>query len=274
MKRIKFGNYPQSCVKDCECLNEYLAKKMIGKRVDELFTAFPYYINGKKESFMYYYDFEYENLYYRCVYLFKFRPHHIGEEYPDFNTKEIEGNLVSLEGLVLNKFYYFKFEPVCWEFDENNPKLFRSVKVLDSQNYSYFTEDIDKIFDYDNSYIRAWLNDSFIRTAFSNEEEKKLKSIYKSDKVSLLEDNKFKNNSKKLTDYARFMGAYYASAFRSYVGKSNWITRYVVDVRNRSDSVWNIFLEEYNYRGQSVFCYYSQLLKTDNGIVPCVNMTI
>ena len=71
------------------------------------------------------------------------------------------------ENAKINKTYYFKVEPIKWEiiYDTNdNHYTVLSEKVLDSKMF-----DVSSI-NYEQSYLRKFLNNEFLNIAFSNEQ--------------------------------------------------------------------------------------------------------
>ena len=67
---------------------------------------------------------------------------------------------------------YFKYEPIKWRVlqSENGEAFLLSDVILDNQVYNADFEDIT----WEESSLRAWLNEKFINRAFSDEEKEKI----------------------------------------------------------------------------------------------------
>lgn len=172
-----FGSYPQSEIKDTAITDE----------LDELapdwdsWTSYGYYsgTNGRKGTmvqgdWMRYTDVTYNGEKYRGVKFIKYRPNTTVDE--EYSRQDNNGYSIDIV-------YWFKFEPLKWRVLDKDAGLVMTEALIDSQPYNntiYFTNDPKYWNDadckiYANNYvassIRAWLNDDFYNTAFSEDEK-------------------------------------------------------------------------------------------------------
>lgn len=96
------------------------------------------------------------------------------------------------EGYELNKVYYFRYDPVIWRMLDPGTGLAICESVIDSQVFNktfYYGEKLDfsafsdpecthGYYEYENSYLRGWLNDIFYNTAFSSADRKQIGTIH------------------------------------------------------------------------------------------------
>lgn len=170
---ILFGRYPQSEVTDDDL------KATLNAQIGE-WIPYSYHIEGSICDYMYYQDVIVAGQTYRGVYFTDYRPYltkcaaNTGNSYQDDN------------GYTTDTVYWFHFEPIKWRIlsEEDGTAFVFCESILDSQYYqdSYLsTEDIkiyynnapgvpDKVYavNYEYSVIRAWLNEVFYETAFSD----------------------------------------------------------------------------------------------------------
>lgn len=174
-----FGSYPQSKVEDTAITAELdkLAPDW------ENWTSYGYYSGTDRMGtmvqgdWMRYTDVAFNGEKYRGV---KFT------QYRSTRTIRTSGESYSRQdenGYFINNAYWFKFEPLKWRILDKDAGLVMSETLIDSQPYNntiyYITDaiywnDADcKIYanNYAASSIRAWLNDDFYNTAFSEDEK-------------------------------------------------------------------------------------------------------
>ncbi len=114
--------------------------------------------------------------------------------YPQTLISDISG-LDSSEYVSLDN-KYFKVEPIRWNIvmEENGVAMLISDIILDACKYD------DEIIDFDYSYIKEFLNNSFYNTAFNNEEKENIivqtNNTYT--KVTLISNSQFETNKDKL----------------------------------------------------------------------------
>ena len=232
---VKFGNYPQSEVKD---------SKLIAKlfETEKVWKSYNYYSAGKVSDYMKYADFMYDGQGYRAVSFTQYRPN---------TTSETAGTSGNGSGYSTDLIYYFKYEPIEWIVLDASSGLLLSKKLLDAQAFHNGTTK-----DYAASSIRSFLIGDFYRVAFSEPQKSLVKtpdydcSVYGKtgaktlkDKVTLLsyhdclvtsygfKDTIYADNArvaKETTDYAMCQGIDFAN------GIGNWWLRTVDDSNSRA----------------------------------------
>ena len=250
---LYFGSYPQSEVTDSS-LKSALSSKYGTLPTSSNFngwTDYEYYADGSKQSYMWYKDISYGDDKYRAVYFTSYRPYYGGYSSSAGNSYQDDN------GYSLSTVYYFKYEPIEWTILSNDGKeVFVVANIaLDSQSYDY---DGSYNNNYANSTISAWLNDIFYNTAFSDDEQRLIKTTTvdngvastgystnqyacenTNDKIFLLSYKEVTNSSygfssaynnydtarqKKSTDYAKVQGCW-KSTSSSYLGNCYWWLR-------------------------------------------------
>ncbi|MBQ8163456.1 MAG: InlB B-repeat-containing protein [Clostridia bacterium] len=218
---VKFGYYPQSEVTDSYTLEQL---NWLGE--DAEWTVYPYYSNSELCDCMSYTDVIYNGDMYRGVYIYNYR-----SEYTDTNqTKNQQYN-----GYYTGYTYWFKYEPISWTVvDEIDGKaLIVSDLIIDAQEYQSLADGTTEYNsnNYEQSTVRAWLNEVFYKTAFSTQQMSYINTTlvdnsinqsyfgyYSSndteDKIFLLsfaeliEYQYSMNMSKQVSDYAAAQGAF------------------------------------------------------------------
>ena len=179
---IEFGSYPQSIVTDSDlkaALNEAAGST-------DSWTSFNYF-SGTGEfddgemtasDYMVYTDIELDGAKYRGVFFTEYRPFYTGGIGADSNIQEYHGYNAG-------EIYWFAFEPLQWRVLNPVTGLVIAEKAIDSQAYNNFAlcagdegsgewygdaECENFAIDYENSSIRAWLNNDFANTAFTADE--------------------------------------------------------------------------------------------------------
>lgn len=173
--KIPFGTYPQSKVMDSGLITSLNsgAGTLPDSSNGQSWTDYGYYISSSVTSYMWYIDLVSGSDEYRGVYFTSYRPENISNPSSTSNSFQDEN------GYNTNNVYWFKYEPISWRvLDIQGDKAFLMAElVLDSQDYHYSTSTRtiggSTIYsnNYQESHIRAWLNDNFYNTAFSNEEK-------------------------------------------------------------------------------------------------------
>lgn len=204
---VTFGYYPQSEIPTEE------AAPLFSLLTDEtIWTSYEYYSEDVKSDFFLYTDVTYNGEKYRAVCFDKLR----------------QNACQSLSDYNLGVTYWFKFEPITWRVlkEADGVMMLIAELALDSQPFSErfyarngrYYGSADYTFacnNYDASYIRAWLNNTFYNTAFSEDEQSRIVRK-KSDNVYLLSKSELEkeeycfdiNTSKRNpTDYAMNQGA-------------------------------------------------------------------
>lgn len=179
---IQYGSYPQSRVTDSAtvaALND-LSDDMI-------WSSYGYASgNGKKGSmvtgdWMQYIDVTYNGEKYRGVYFTQYRP------FRSYLESNAENSQQDDNGYSTNVYYWFRYEPLSWIVLDAENGLLLCQKAIDAQPH---TQDIyesgSELYnnsgcttyacDYTTSYLRTWLNSSFLNTAFSFDERENIVS--------------------------------------------------------------------------------------------------
>jgi len=176
---IKFGYYPSSIVSDSTIINNLNSK--IGDLPNEdnnnSWISYNYYILDEVSNYMWYIDIDLDNdniFDFRGVYFTKYRPYNTNLDSTENNTCQFYC------GFEKNHLYWFKYEKIEWTIikEEKNKATIITKEAIDSQEYYPSIKrgeiDHDGIMAYANnyelSYIRKWLNESFLNTAFNEKE--------------------------------------------------------------------------------------------------------
>ncbi len=235
-----YGTYPQSRVTD-----ESLIEALNAEIIEIEWTDYGYYTGyGENDGrmapaqLMSYQDIVISNVKYRGVKIDSYRPDYTSGSSSASNTQQ------DYYGYTKGNVYWFAFEPIQWKVLDPDFGLVVSTSALDSQAYNDFIVksenkfwgNTDKTF-YANNYvgssIREWLNNDFMMTAFSEEQQANIKvstlnndcpenmsfsAAATQDKVFLLSyydvnnsDFGFTSDESRVipsTDYAKCQGAY------------------------------------------------------------------
>ena len=169
---LLFGSYPQSEVTG-EAITSALtaaAGSLPTESDGSDWTSYGYYINGSVSNYMWYIDLEYSGEKYRGVYFTQYRP------YYTTNSSSAGNSHQDNNGYNTSTVYWFKYEPIKWRIlsESNGEALILCESIIDSQEYykSASNRTINGQTVYANNYaesnIRAWLNDTFYRAAFTD----------------------------------------------------------------------------------------------------------
>ncbi len=257
---INFGSYPQSRVNDTVTINNL-------EGVTKNWKSYKYYSgtgdwddgNMTSSDYMLYADFLYGGEKYRAVTFSEYRPYGTGYTSSASNSNQDDN------GYYTDNTYYFKYEPLKWRVLDASTGLIVCDSAIDSQAYNNYVLYADGSYwgdsnknhyasDWENSSLRAWLNNDFYNTAFSETQQNRIKEVTRenkskydstydsnptSDKITLLSYNDVLNTSygfsssssaddtarqRKSTDYAQCQGCY-TSTSSSYAGNSWWWLR-------------------------------------------------
>ncbi len=169
---IEFGWYPQSRVTD-----EALIDKL--NNAGGEWISYGYYSGtGKADGsmkpgdFMKYKDVLLDGGKYRAVTFSQYRPFNV----KDAGTDQTSNQLTN--GYSVDQVYWFRYDPIVWRVLDPEKGLVLAETLLDAQAYHNTIFEKDKVFyqdetctyyanNYRESSIRKWLNDDFLRTAFS-----------------------------------------------------------------------------------------------------------
>ena len=220
---VEYGSYPQT-----EVTNTALIAALNEAAATAEWTSYGYYtgtnsyFDGKMTAsdFMFYTDIELNGEKYRGVYFTDYRPGLTGAT-SSWNNQETTFSL--------NNNYWFSFEALEWLVLDPAAGLVVSLRGIDAQSFNNFViegygtayANADKTIaatDYASSSLRAWLNNDFLNTAFTAEEQESIVATTDNDKIALLAYDDFANPDygftyavnrvAKTTDYAIAQGVY------------------------------------------------------------------
>lgn len=290
---INFGSYPQSKVTDSATLKK-LNKEPKQWESYEYYSGTGFWYDGNMEpsDYMKYADIKLGGEKYRAVTFSEYRPEctgytHSGGTYQDDN------------GYFTNNVYYFKYEPLKWRVLDAVTGLVVCDSIIDSQaynnyilwaksDYEHWGDSNNYASDWEHSSLRAWLNNEFYNTAFSEIQQDRIKELTRenkstydskydsnptSDKITLLSYDDVLNTSygfsssssaydtarqRKGTDYAKCQGLWVSS---SYGGAPLWWLRSPLNSSMASGV---------NYYGRASSSTVGYI---DVGVVPALNLT-
>ena len=162
-ERIYFGEYPQSEVTGAALKSTLNAKAGTLPTLSNMqaWTSYGYYDDGYVSNYMWYIDITEGGERYRGVYFYYCRPQSTDKVASVNNTNQYDN------GYYTGTVYWFKYEPIAWTvLSEGDGKaLILCDMIIDSREY-----DFDGAYsnNYAESTIRAWLNDTFYKTAFND----------------------------------------------------------------------------------------------------------
>ena len=298
---INFGSYPQSKVTDGATISAL-------DSVTKNWKSYKYYSgtgdyddgNMEPSDYMKYADIKLGGNKYRAVTFSEYRPRYTG--YKSSASYSYQDD----NGYYTNKVYYFKYEPLKWRVLDASTGLIVCDFAIDSQaynNYNLCTDSTYESFwgdsdknhsasDWENSSLRAWLNNEFYNVAFNEVQQVKIRELTRenndssfgtfdskptSDKITLLSFNDVLNTSygfssstssdteryRKGTDYAKCQGLeVYSDLGSSYDGNSWW------RLRTPSSFHGAIFV---GYDGW--LCNGYRVNSVYKGVVPALNLT-
>lgn len=245
---VEFGRYPQEMVTDIDligALNE--------KATDpDTWASYGYYSGEKnkigtmtKKDYMKYTDITFNGVNYRGVYFTSYRPEDTCYDLSYNTTQQIKN------GYEKNMIYWFRYQPLVWVVVNPEQGTLLTQDIIDSQAFNnevYYPADkkdgeITPYYgksgcyanNYEKSSIRAWLNTTFLNTAFTSTEQNNITATTRNntaydsdyeefdstattDKISLLSyseaDSLYFSRKATGNDYARSQGL--ASTINSY----------------------------------------------------------
>ena len=178
---IEFGGYPQSRVTDSNTVAALNAKVK-----DADWVSYGYYSGdgaiGSMEQgdWMKYCDIYLNGNKYRGVRFSQYRP---GKTYAVSDETAPQAD----NGYVTDTNYWFLWETLTWRVLDPNTGFVMCEKLIDAQAFCNTIYQINDLFygdaagsidanDYKNSSIRAWLNEDFYHTAFSETEQTEIQN--------------------------------------------------------------------------------------------------
>ncbi len=299
---IEFGSYPQSEVKDSDLIAKIESAGASISWVDyNYYAGTGDWCDGNMKpvkDMMLYKDIPYGGSKYRAVKINQYRPG---------CTEATSSTVTSCQdfnGYYINNVYYFNYEPLKWRVLDASSGLVVCDSAIDSQPYNNFVLYADYEYwgdsnkthfasNWENSSLRAWLNNEFYNTAFSEMQQDRIKELTRenkstydskydsnstSDKITLLSYDEASNRSygfssansndtarrRKGTDYAKCQGLSFSTSSRDDSGNS-WCW-----LRSPSKSY---YATEVDSGGWATDAYYCVQVTTE-GIVPALNLTL
>ena len=175
---IEFGGYPQTKVTDDATLSALNARVTKSDWVSYGYYAYDKNAGeGVPGDWMKYCDIELDGAKYRGVTFSQYRP-----IYTSSGSPSAHDSPQCKAGYYVDRVYWFKYEPLKWRVLDPGTGLVLCESVIDSQPYTVYTKNTDVGNDYDQSFIRMWLNNTFVGTAFSGDE------------LALIDETKLNNN--------------------------------------------------------------------------------
>ena len=165
---FQMGIYPQSEVTDS-------TTKTALANISCTMKSYGYWKNSSSSNHTYeivnmsYADISYNGNVYRKVRINEYRPFWTDSSSSYSNTFQYDN------GYTTGNTYYFKWEPIVWYVlaKESEGIYVMSKTLLDSQAYNNYAEATT----WETCSLRAWLNNDFYNSAFSNEEKAKINTI-------------------------------------------------------------------------------------------------
>lgn len=181
--------------------------------------------------------------------------------------------------------YYFKVEPIRWRIlsEDGESAFILCDSIIANHRYDYSSNN------YKESEIRAWLNETFYETAFTELQREIIltttvdNSAYSAgysshpyacenteDKIFLLSYREVLMNisgtarTKQTSDYSRASGAYMNTS-SSYYGNGDWWLR--------SPSSGDCYIARHVSRGGNAYNYYF-VYNSDYGVVPALQIRL
>ena len=179
---LYFGTYPQALVKDRSIKANLL--ELAGKNPTETGATgwfdYGFYEQDEVKSYMWYKDIDLDSDEindYRAVYFTEYRPGHLDWK---FSQAEADPDRTFNK----NEIYFFKYEPIAWKKSvKEGSNLYAALLCLDAQSYVTNTDPYHT--DYEYSYLRSFLVNTFCDTAFNSAEKELLENSSSGDKISI-----------------------------------------------------------------------------------------
>ena len=294
---IKFGSYPQSKVTD-EAIIDGLNSQSLSWKSYNYYSGTGDYRDGKMVSsdYMQYADIKIDGAKYRAVKFTQYRPYCTGY------ISSSSGSQQDNNGYTIGDTFYFKYEPLKWRVLDASTGFIVCDSAIDSQPYNnyvlyaddeYWGDSNKKDFasNWENSSLRAWLNNEFYNTAFTEIQQNKIQQLTRKNKNKF--DSKFDGSSTSdkitLLSYEDILNTKYG--FESSINKSDAARKrsssdYAkcqgINVISNDDNPWLLRTPSYSgYAaclgsvGYEYITYgHCSVGNTDFGIVPALNLSI
>lgn len=177
-EKFFYGSYPQSEVTDSNLISALNSQS-------GSWISYNYYVEDSQSDYMKYKDVTYSGNKYRAVTFSLYRPYYTSYDSSTGYTNQYDN------GYTTGNTYWFKYESLAWRVLDPSTGYVICDTIIDSQafNNEYYSNGIDA---YENtayyndetythlvnnwkySTIRAWLNNNFYNTAFSETERQQI----------------------------------------------------------------------------------------------------
>ena len=193
---VIFGNYPQSQIVDEEIIKKLNAATGVNKYADltdveiEGWTYFDYLKKGEIAKNMAYYDITIDGDTYRGVYIKEYT-----QKLGCLTDRDDSYNYQNDYGYTKGNVYWFKYEPIKWvilkEDKENNKAMIMAELALDVKPFQDLVKQDNRMFyngslnapedtmsyNWEYSYIRKWLNETFYNNAFTELQKEIIQTV-------------------------------------------------------------------------------------------------
>lgn len=182
-RHMAFGSYPQTEItwKDPEfdALRNFIGDDLSADELAENWNVFnDHYASFERVSTGYYRDFEVDNVKYRALYSLEPRTVSVAQpQHDDEFYYQVEKN-----GYYTGIVYFFRWDPIIWEIinTKDDQQTLAPCNILDVNYFSTVENEYEidgkMIYpsNYEHSFMREWMNDTFYNSAFSSEEQGKI----------------------------------------------------------------------------------------------------
>ncbi|MBE6555161.1 MAG: hypothetical protein E7663_02845 [Ruminococcaceae bacterium] len=217
-KFISFGSYPQKHVANKELEEHFLGYGRPSPSDDKGWCTLSYTKKGNPH--MWYRDEVVGEKKYRAVYFSKAR------ELYSVQSSDILNASQKKNGYLPMRVYCFEFEPIIWQMRNitGDTAILIANHGIDSREYN----NTELSGDWSRSTIHRWLNEEFVKTAFTEEEQEylgMLDSVDENDRIYLVDrsfDRDFYSDSQRSirgSDYYKCIGGLGEFSINNY-----WIT--------------------------------------------------
>lgn len=185
-RSFQLGSYPQTKVNDSYLIGSLNNCNIVWKSLN--YYAGDNDCDGTMKAYdiAYYADVDYNGEKYRAVRMDEYRPSLTSAKrvgtVPDDNTNQPKNSYYT------GNVYWFKYEPITWTVLDESSGLAITDLILDAQPFTnYIYKGSDDCYygsngefsnNWEDSYLREWLNGDFYDTAFTYSEKSKIKSTY------------------------------------------------------------------------------------------------
>ena len=244
---ISFGSYPQARVTDSILIGQLNEQNKTWKNYG-YYSGTGERFDGamQPQAYMEYADFTFRTVKYRAVRFYDYRPAYTGYSLDNDKLHTWQDD----NGYARERIYYFKYSELKWIVLDADDGLIVCQNAIDAQPFQNVVLQRGDLYyqgsgfsaklanDYAKSSLRKWLNEDFVKTAFTSSQKKNLKSVDSKDSSgATIYDNVFlltkeqaqslmtaANRKASATAYAKCQGAQ-VSTDSAVSGKARWWMR-------------------------------------------------